>query len=298
MEEEDDGGSKWKEMEMDCLVLIFQKLNLQDLALSVPFVCKTWLQASLSPLCWRVLDFRRLDFAPGSELSGRFAARHPPPPRRAAFSAFMKLAVRRSCGTAVELHFPLFFEVSAEDLAHASTGCPKLKVLGMDSLRSDSELHLARLIGKWKELEQLEMETGPSSISDLAAAISLGCRNFRGLSMSGEVKMEDALAIADCLPKLKKLNLSRSYLPKRELLAIMDGCRELETLSVKHCVGFNADDEEVLGRACGTVKLEREGSKLREDFGYGVSVGSMSAVVFVSDDDCIYNTGRDYSHGL
>ncbi|KAJ6838406.1 F-box/LRR-repeat protein-like [Iris pallida] len=289
MEEEDD-GSKWKEMEMDCLVLIFQKLSLQDLTLNVSYVCKTWFQASLSPLCWRVLDFRTLDFTPGSKFSRRFAAARYPSSRPAAFSAFMKLAVRRSCGAAVELRFPLFFEVSTEDLVRASTGCPKLKVLGMDSLRPESELHLPRLIGKWKELEQLEMETGPSSISDLAAAIGLDCRNFRGLSMSGEVKMEDALAIVECLPKLKELNLSRSYLPKRELLAIMDGCRELETLSVKYCVGFKADDEEILGRACGTIKLEHEGSKLREDFGYGVSVGSM-CVVFVSDiDDCMYRS--------
>lgn len=254
-------------MEIDCLVCIFQKLSMKDLTLSVPFVCTTWFRASLSPLCWRVLDLRQLDFMPLSKFGDQFASRYRV--QCFSFSTFLKFAVRRSCGSAVELRFPLFFKVSMEDLVYASNECPRLKILGMDSLNLEDEMHFPKLVGKWKELQQLEIEFKPSSFPDLAAEISLNCKKFRGLSMTSSITKEDASAIVTYLPKLHNLNLSRSYLPKIELLAIMDGCKELETLGANDCIGFRPNDEDVMQRASG-LKFESKGSKLMEDLCCGI----------------------------
>ncbi|KAJ6846980.1 F-box/LRR-repeat protein-like [Iris pallida] len=255
---------RWEEMERDCLVCIFEKLSLEDLTLGVAFVCKSWCGASLDPLCWRVLDFQRLDFMPWRRFAKRVAARYPLSPF--SFSAFLRFAVRRSRGLAVELRFPLFLQVSVEDLVYASNECPRLKILVLRSLRLEDQASLPKLVGKWKELEHLEMASNPSSFPDLAAEIGANCRNFSRLKMAG-LRTEDALAIVSHLPGLKYLNLSNSYMPKGTLLLIMGACREIEVLVVNRCIGFQSD-EEVLEKASRIRVFKHEGSKLMDDSGY------------------------------
>ena len=41
---------------MDCLVKVFQKVGMEALLLDVPFVCKSWYEATLNPKC---LFFRK-----------------------------------------------------------------------------------------------------------------------------------------------------------------------------------------------------------------------------------------------
>ncbi|RWW14279.1 hypothetical protein BHE74_00013256, partial [Ensete ventricosum] len=227
-------GKRWEEMEEDCLVNIFRRLSLVDLTVAAPLVCRSWRKASLDPLCWSVLDFRGMDFMPWSDLCKSLAAWLSV--RRPSFTGLLKLAAARSKGAARELRFPL-------------------------------EPHLPELVGKWKELERLEMESKPSSFLELVKQISLTCKRFSGLAMSGSIKIEDVSAIVDYLPRIKTLCLHGSYLPKEKLLAILSGSRELEKLSVTDCVGFEAD-EEILHRASGIKTFEYEGSKLADDLGY------------------------------
>lgn len=145
--------------------------------------------------------------------------------------------------------------------------CPGLKKVVMPNLLLEDEVHIPELVAKWKELELLEMQSKPASFLEVVERISLNCKNFVGLRMLGSIKKDDALAIVKLLPKLKYLCLNKSYLPKEQLLLIMDGCRELERLSVKDCIGFEAD-EEVMKKAQGIKIFECEGSKLFDDSGY------------------------------
>ncbi|KAH7842220.1 hypothetical protein Vadar_002786 [Vaccinium darrowii] len=48
---------KWKDLDMDCLVNIIGRVGMESLILDVPFVCKSWYKATLSPLCWQKLHF-------------------------------------------------------------------------------------------------------------------------------------------------------------------------------------------------------------------------------------------------
>lgn len=260
-------------MEADCLVNIFRRLGLDDLSLGVPFVCRSWYRASLDPLCWKVLDFQGLNFMPWSEFSKRFVKRYSPP--QFSFSSFMRFVVGRSSGSVVEVRFPLLFGASLEDFVFASKECPSLKVLALPKLMSEDEVHIPQLVGKWKDLRRLEMESKPSSFCKMATQIGLNCKKFGKLKMHGAIKEEDVSAIVKSLPKLKCLDLNKSYLPMEQLFAIMNGCKELDRLSVRDCIGFEADDK-VLRRASRIKTFEHEGSKLREDFMYD------------TDDECDY----------
>lgn len=129
------------------------------------------------------------------------------------------------------------------------------------------EAHIPEMVGKWKDLERLEMGTKPSTFSTMVSEISRNCGNFTALRVSGSIKKEDAWAVVNSLPELKHLELSKSYLTKAELMVIMNGCRKLERLSVRNCLGFEAD-EEVLRTGSGIKAFEHEGSKLLDDSGY------------------------------
>ncbi|THU65790.1 hypothetical protein C4D60_Mb05t07360 [Musa balbisiana] len=260
-----DEQRRWEEMPVDCLVAVFRRLGLDDLSVAVPFVCKSWLRASMDPGCWKVLNFHHLDFLPWSSFARRFMARHAL--RSFSFSGFMKVAVARSHGSAVELRFPPVFGASLQDLVYASIKCPRLRILSLPDLTLADEAHIPEMVGKWKDLERLEMGTKPSTFSTMVSEISRNCDNFTALRVSGSIEKEDAWAVVNSLPELKHLELCKSYLTKAELMVIMNGCRKLERLSVRNCLGFEAD-EEVLRTGSGIKAFEHEGSKLLDDSGY------------------------------
>ncbi|CAD5193629.1 unnamed protein product [Musa acuminata subsp. malaccensis] len=261
-----EAGRRWEEMQVDCLVNIFRRLALDDLTLSVPFVCKCWWHASLDPSCWRLLDFRSLDFMPWSPFSRSFTSLYRL--KTLSFSHFMRLVVDRSRGSAEELIFPLSFGASIQDLVYVSIKCPRLKSLALpDNLMVEDDLRIPDLVGSWRDLEQLEMETKPSSFLRVIAEIGRDCPKFSRLKVRGLIDKEDAKAIVDRLPQLKHLELSKSYLTKDELVVIISGCRKLERLIVRDCLGFQADDE-VLRLTSRITRFEHEGSKLLDDYGY------------------------------
>nr|DAD43345.1 TPA_asm: hypothetical protein HUJ06_001575 [Nelumbo nucifera] len=53
-------ANRWEKLNVDCLVNIFERVDMDDLLLSLPFVCKSWYQASLHPSCWKVVHFHKL----------------------------------------------------------------------------------------------------------------------------------------------------------------------------------------------------------------------------------------------
>ncbi|PKA66015.1 F-box/LRR-repeat protein [Apostasia shenzhenica] len=249
-------------MEHDCLVNIFSRLGLDDLTVGVPFVCKSWSRASANPHCWRTLDFGSLDLKPSSPFAKRCASLYYP--SRFTFSGFLKLAIARSHGAALDLRFSPLFPASLQVLSCASNGCPKLKALGLPRICMEDEGRFFELLGKWRKLEWLEMESKPSMLANLARQIGHHCEKFQGLKIRGSIGKEDVAAIVESLPKLRFLDLSGSRLAKEEVLAVVDGCRDLKRFSLNDCLGFEAD-EEVKRRASGIEELELEGCRIGDE---------------------------------
>ncbi|PKA66007.1 F-box/LRR-repeat protein [Apostasia shenzhenica] len=256
---------RWEELPLDCLVQIFCKLGMEDLALFAPFVCKSWHRACLDPQCWKNLDFRELDFSAGSRFVGDFKRLYGV--HSFSFSAFMKLCLARSHGSAVELAIPFILGASLqEDLISASIECPRLKVLALPSLLLKDEKKLPELMRKWKELQILELTWKQFSFPEIMEAIKTNCPNFVGLHLCGFFTAAEAHAIARCAPKLKILVVSASFLRREDLMVILDGCRELEVVDVSGCGGFAAaNDREILNKAAGIKRFECGGCVEEED---------------------------------
>ncbi|KAG0478822.1 hypothetical protein HPP92_013541 [Vanilla planifolia] len=168
-------SKRWEEMEKDCLVKVFMRLGLDDLTLTVPFVCKSWLAVAVDPLCWQKLDFRQIDVLPWSSFSKKFSIFYSLP--YFSFSHLLRLCLKRSCSSVTELRFPLK-HTSLEELVLASIECPRLKVLALPILSPSEEVHLPKLMNKWKHLQKLEMESKPNNFTEMVKTIGMHCGSF------------------------------------------------------------------------------------------------------------------------
>ncbi|KAH0458496.1 hypothetical protein IEQ34_013811 [Dendrobium chrysotoxum] len=77
----------------------------------------------------------------------------------------------------------------------------------------------------------------------MAEQIGIHCEKFYGLKIRGLIEMNDAFGIVNYLPKIRNLDFPGFHIAKEEVLAIVDGCRELKRLSLKEYVGFKVDAE-------------------------------------------------------
>ncbi|XP_020596988.1 F-box/LRR-repeat protein At3g48880-like [Phalaenopsis equestris] len=172
-----------------------------------------------------------------------------------------------------------------EVLSLASLACPKLKVLGLPRVNFDDEVRFLNLISKWRDLEWLEMDSKPRNLREIAEQIGIHCSRFYGIKICGLIGKEDVSGIVDFIPKIEVLDLSGSRIGKEEVLAILDGCRELKRLSLKDCVGFEAD-EEVRCRARGIKIFEFEGCRVEDELRASVDQSDALEQMFMYFDDC------------
>jgi hypothetical protein len=256
----------WADMETDCLVHVFRRLDLDDLASAAPLVCCGWRRAAADPSLWRKLDLRRdhvSRFMPWGALGAALERRHGV--SRFAFAGFLSLCVWRARGCAADVALPPLL-APASELDLVSLQCPRLRRLALPGLPAADEARLPELVTRWPLLEHLELDAKPCSVFPaLAARLAQHCTNFTSLKTSGAVKPEDADVLACSLPRLRSLCLDRSYLPRQELLAILSGSRELREFSARGCVGFDENDEEVRKRAAGIWSFEVAGSRMVDD---------------------------------
>ncbi|KAL4618877.1 hypothetical protein ACB092_06G042200 [Castanea dentata] len=53
-------GSKWEDLNKDCLVNVVTRLGTKSLLIVIPFVCKSWYRVSLDPSCWQTITFQEI----------------------------------------------------------------------------------------------------------------------------------------------------------------------------------------------------------------------------------------------
>uniref|UniRef100_A0A0D9VWP2 F-box domain-containing protein n=1 Tax=Leersia perrieri TaxID=77586 RepID=A0A0D9VWP2_9ORYZ len=260
-------AAPWAELETDCLVEVFRRLELDEVATAVPsLVCRGWRRAAGDPSLYRSLDLRRdhlARFMPWSPLAAAFARLHAV--RRFTFSGFLRLCLSRSSSSLSSLSLPPLLSSSDLDLVAAS--CPSLRRLSLPKLSPADESRLPDLIPMWPRLEHLELESKPaSSFPALAAAMAVHCPGLVGIRIaSGSIKPEDAAAMAASMRRLRWICLDRCYLPRRELLAILAGCGELREFTARGCVGFDEKDEEVIRRGARIERFDIGGSRLLDE---------------------------------
>ncbi|VVA25479.1 PREDICTED: F-box/LRR-repeat [Prunus dulcis] len=184
---------RWEELGMDCLASVFEKVGMESLLLNIPFVCKSWYKASLSPCCWLSLDFTEIL----TKYYYTWIESH---------DRFVKRFVDRSKGHATFLRLPGCCTLEA--FKYVADVCPGLKASSLPSeLVFLQPSMIIELIEKWENLESLSLKSR-INIAELLSPISLHCKNFRRLDIHGASVREDAaLSIVKLVPNIEHLSL-------------------------------------------------------------------------------------------
>ncbi|XP_074362370.1 uncharacterized protein LOC141702621 [Apium graveolens] len=162
-------------------------------------------------------------------------------------SKLIKFVVDRSQGCATTIVLPRC--ISTEDLIFVSDKCPSLKVVAVfDTYDGDVGCAISDLLAKWKKLEVLKLDGCLNlDLVLIIDEIGLNCKNFVELCViNTDINQSAASAIVSNLSTIKRLVLDRTNLEKVNLVLILRGCKELELLYVRDCVGFDKDDGEIL----------------------------------------------------
>ncbi|XP_016647189.1 PREDICTED: F-box/LRR-repeat protein At3g48880-like [Prunus mume] len=234
---------RWEDLEMDCLVKVFEKVGMESLLLDVPFACKSWHKATLNPSCWRDL----------------FASEYQIDRDRCSVTAFLKFVINRSSGNATVLKLPKCCTVEAFEFA--ANVCPGLVTLSLPLKLLDSDNTNLELIGKWKNLEVLSLGAC-LNLAQILAIIQTHCKNFYGLDLSkGYVDEHHALSIAKLVPNITYLNLKGAKVYHDSLVTLLSGCKDLVMLDARDCFGFDENDDEISKFASHISTFMCEGSK-------------------------------------
>ncbi|KAL5718925.1 hypothetical protein ACHQM5_011776 [Ranunculus cassubicifolius] len=250
---------KWQYLHSDCLIKIFQKVGQEAMVQVVPFVCKSWYQTSLDPLCWTYLSF-----------SGDISIKG------------IKTLVDRSCGTAVEVVFGT--SLRHDEFIYISERCPKVTVVSLPEILESSSCSckdscdckenydniVPTVVRNWKNLQHLIIHTS-FSFKEIITEVATHCKNLEtlqvGRSYSFEISLKVVSVITSSLPRIKVLILGKgTEIPRECLLTLLSGCKELIRVDVRECFGFDADDEEILKMASHIKVFMAEGSKRQNDF--------------------------------
>lgn len=259
---------QWAELPTDCLVHVFRRLDLDELASAAPLVCRGWRRAAADPSLWRALDLRRdhlARFMPWGALAGALRAStastaspspassgsaSPAPPAPSPTSPSRRYSPRRSSTTSPPSarrcggsHCP---SSPADDCASRhSSAVARLTHLELDS----AVLLPGRRRGARAALPRPRRPQG-----------HLRLRQARGRRGHG--------GASPLRGRLRSLCLDRCYLPRQELLAILAGCggaAPLREFTARFCVGFDDKDEEVLARGAAIERFDIGGSRLLDE---------------------------------
>ncbi|CAL8122970.1 unnamed protein product [Prunus armeniaca] len=237
-----------EDLEMDCLVKVFEKVGMESLLLDVPFVCKSWYKPTLNPSCWQLLIFpdnKCIEVWPWDvsecpdfqNLMDRFASEYDIDGDRCSVTAFLKFVINRSSVNATVLKLPKCCTVEAfEFAANVSWPC-------------DFEFTM-RFIGQQTHDPRADWQV----------------EKFGGvvIGIKGSVHGREALSIVKLVPNIKYLNLKGAKVNWDGLVTLLLGYKDLVMLDARDCSSFNENDDEISKLAYHISKFMCEGSEFPE----------------------------------
>ncbi|KAK6932114.1 F-box domain [Dillenia turbinata] len=226
----------WLELPSDATCLILKKLGTIEILINAQRVCKLWWKLCKDPAMWRTIDLSDLEYCWDMDLEPEEVARN---------------AVDRSCGELVDINIEYFGSDSL--MEYITTRASNLKRLRLVSCRI-SDKGLIDAAKKLPRLEDLEISlcSFTRECLEVVGRCCPGLRtlkyNKRGYRLPLVECDEEALAIAECMPELRYLQLFGNKLTNDGLQAILDGCPHLEYLDLRQC--FNITLPGDMGRRC------------------------------------------------
>ncbi|KAL5097019.1 hypothetical protein RYX36_001346 [Vicia faba] len=233
----DSGERNWLDLPRDAVLSIFVKLDTTDLLVRAHNVCTTWRNISKDPFLYRTINMPNLgDLETGSELE---VLRH--------------RAIDYSCGDAIDINIEYF---GTDDLlSYIANSASHLRRLRLACCYSVTDGGLCLLAEKLSHLEELDISISGCLSHESLEVIGRRCPQLKTFKFNIQAYIyphieydDDAFAIAQFMPGLCHLQLIGNKMTNDGLLAILDGCPQLESLDIRQC--FNINLEGSLAKRC------------------------------------------------
>ncbi|RID43379.1 hypothetical protein BRARA_I00243 [Brassica rapa] len=224
MMKEDGECITWADLPSDLTSSILRRLGSIDILENAQRVCTSWRGVCKDPEMWRKIDMRNIGEV---WYNLEIMCRH---------------AVDRSQGGLVDIEIWHFATDSLLNyIADSSSNLRSLKLVKCSPLTSEG---LTEAIVKLPLLEELDVSYCSLSVESLKVVgqslpnlktLKLN-RIYRRFACRPYVSDDDALAIAETMPRLSHLQLFANKLTSTGLNAILDNCPNLEHLDLRMCL--------------------------------------------------------------
>ncbi|XP_059435880.1 putative F-box/LRR-repeat protein 23 [Corylus avellana] len=263
-----DEFPNWLELPRDVTASILLRLGAVEILTSAQMVCSPWRNLCKDPSMWRAIDMGNNNHWNDDELN-----------------TICRDAVDRSCGQLVDINLEYFG--TDKLLRHIADGSSQLKRLRLVHCYYDiSDEGLSEVAAKLPLLEELAISYCPFS-KEALKAVGRSCPLLKSLKFNNQdyglprIECdEEALAIAENMPRLRHLQLFGNNLTNDGLQAILDGCPHLESFDLRQCFSVKLTGN--LERRCAQqIKNLRLPHDSTDDYEFGAELDGYGSF----DDD-------------
>ncbi|CAA7052724.1 unnamed protein product [Microthlaspi erraticum] len=220
----DKESSDWAELPPELVFLILFRIGTVDILKNAQKVCRSWRRVSKDPSMWRKIEIRSRGITDYE------------------CDCFCRQAVDRSEGGLVELDIR---DLVGDDslLAYIADRAGNLRCLKLTACSPVTPKGLVNVVMKLQFLEDVEISHSFSEL-DLKP-IGYCCPLLKTLKLSrirfcwGLESDSEALAIAETMPQLRRLELSGIFLTNTGLNAILQNCIRLQHFDLRECSNIN-----------------------------------------------------------
>ncbi|KMZ62035.1 hypothetical protein ZOSMA_49G01040 [Zostera marina] len=238
----------WAGLPDDVFINIFVKAETIPVICSAQFVCRKWHEVSKKPQIFQqvIIDTLYLDF--DIQYSHKFVE-------------IVKTVIDRSDGCLEEISIDGHVNFIQEHLKLISERSPCLKRLSINSVVEEFETELIEACRKFPLLEKLSLigcfkftDKGMQSIGQFTNLKEFAVGGFFLMERSQSNKV--AYQIANNLHGLRKLEIYNSTLDRNGLMAILDGCPDLQNIYLRDFKFLKFEDDLKARLALDKVKVK------------------------------------------
>lgn len=227
---------QWKDLDPFILSKIFSHMSLQDQLSGPPFVCHSWLFASLHS----VFNHPNLDFSSIQNLDDddeQLYQQH-----LARYNYLLRLAIKH-CRNWVSVSLPCRKLPDFYTLMFVAENTPNISRVVLPCDASVDVYPIFMAVMYWKNLRVFDAPfRGVQMITQLVDY----CNNIVELGLHGEFSEKEVLCIVEGFPGLQVLDLSKSTLSSNALAILLDGrLKCIKEFNVLHCLFVDEDGKDM-----------------------------------------------------
>ncbi|KAK1405109.1 F-box/LRR-repeat protein [Heracleum sosnowskyi] len=227
---------QWKDLDPFILSKIFSHMSLQDQLCGPPFVCHSWLSASLHS----VFNHPNLDLCSIQNLDDHDEQIYQQ--NLARYHHLLKLAIKH-CKNWVSVCLPCQKMPDFYTLMFVAENTPNISRVVLPCDASIDVYPIFMAVMYWKNLQIFDAPfRGIQMITQLVDY----CNNIVELGLHGEFSEKEINCIVEGFPRLKVLDLSKSTLSANALSILLDGrLKCIKELNVLHCLFVDEDGKDM-----------------------------------------------------